>query len=69
MPSSFSPDPYVSNGRNRPHILAHLFGLDAIGRASREDRERRVMENHASISYQPQSVQPTELPASMVYGR
>ena len=62
MPSSFASDPYVPNGRNRPHILTHLFGLDALGRASREDRERREMENHASISYQQQSVQPSETP-------
>jgi hypothetical protein len=69
MPSSFTADPYVPKGRNRPHIISHLFGLDAIGRASREVRERRKNETHAAVSYQPQTAQPSELPASMVYGR
>jgi hypothetical protein len=70
MPSSFAADPYVSGRSGRPHILSHLFGLDAIGRGRREDRERRERENHAAISYQPQGQQPVvELPSSMVYGR
>ena len=68
MPSSFAPDTYTGKGRSRPHILTHLFGLDAIGRHGREDRERREQENHAAISYQPKNEQVSELPSSMVYG-
>jgi hypothetical protein len=56
-------------GHNRPHIISHLFGLDAIGRRGREERERRNREKHASISYQPHTGPVTELPASLVYGR
>jgi hypothetical protein len=69
MPTSYSTDPYVPKAHRRPHVITHLLGLDAIGERSRENRERRERENHASISYQSQSTQPSELPASMVYGR
>jgi hypothetical protein len=70
MPSSFAADPYVSNARSRPHILQHLFGLDALNSHKREEAERRERETHAAISYQPQtSTVVTELPTEMVYGR
>ena len=69
-PTSFAPDPYDPVGHNRPHILSHLFGLDAIGRHSREERERINREKHASIPYQSQPEQKVdELPSKMVYGR
>jgi hypothetical protein len=70
MPTSFAPDPYDPIGHNRPHILTHLFGLDALGHRSREERERRAREKHASISYDPLSQSRVgDLPAKMVYGR
>lgn len=71
MPSSYTaaPEPYLPPGRNRPHVLTHLFGLDAIGGRAREERLRREREAHAAISYQPRNEPVTELPASMVYGR
>jgi hypothetical protein len=69
MPSSYSAEPYAPSGRTRPHVLTHLFGLDALGRRGREERQRRDRETHAAISYQPQNEPITELPASMVYGR
>ena len=70
MPSSYSTEPYDPVGHNRPHILTHIFGLDAIGRHSREANDRRSREKHASIPYQPMSEQKVDdLPAKMVYGR
>jgi hypothetical protein len=69
MPSSYSNDPYLANDHNRPHVLSHLFGLDAIGHRSREERERRAREQHASIRYQPGNNPVVDLPSTMVYGR
>jgi hypothetical protein len=69
MPSSYAADPYVPHGRSRPHIIQHLFGLDALGQRKRQENERRERENHAAISYQPQNATVTELPTDMVYGR
>ena len=71
MPSNFNTEPYNPNGHNRPHILTHIFGLDAIGRHSREANARRKDEKHASIPYQALSDQKAveDLPARMVYGR
>jgi hypothetical protein len=68
LPSSLASDPYDPVGHNRPHVLTHLFGLDAVGRRGREARERRKREEHASISYQPVSETVHEVPASVVYG-
>ncbi len=68
-PSSFASEPYMPDEHNRPHIISHLFGLEAIGARSRAERERRARENHAAISYQPLNQQVQELPSSMVYGR
>jgi hypothetical protein len=59
---------YLPDDHRRPHILAHLFGLDALGAHYRRDRDRAEREDHAAISYQPQAGPVTELPASMVYG-
>jgi hypothetical protein len=67
--TSFNNDPYLPDHHNRPHIIRHLFGLDAIGARSREERERRLRESHAAISYQPLNAQVHDLPSSMVYGR
>jgi hypothetical protein len=67
--TSFNNDPYLTNQHNRPHIIRHLFGLDAIGARSREERERRLRESHAAISFQPLNEQIHDLPSSMVYGR
>lgn len=71
MPTSFNTEPYDGTGHNRPHVLSHVFGLDAIGRHSREAKARRRDEKHASIPYQPLSEQKAieDLPARMVYGR
>jgi hypothetical protein len=70
LPSSLSTDPYDPVGHNRPHVLTHLFGLDAIGHRRREERERRNREKHASIAYQPSASDAVhDVPASVVYGR
>jgi hypothetical protein len=69
LPSSYSNDPYLPNDHNRPHIVRHMFGLDAIGARGRADRERRARENHAMIRYQPETEAVSELPSKMVYGR
>lgn len=69
MPTGMASEAYLPARSGRPQILTHLFGLDGIGRRGREERERRERENHASISYQPQGQQVSELPSSMVYGR
>lgn len=69
MPASMAaPDPVKPNGSNRPRILSHLFGVSAIGRDFREERERRRGQEHASIRYDAQPQKVTELPASAVYG-
>jgi hypothetical protein len=65
MPTSFNPVPPQAG--NRPHVLQHLFGLDAIGSLSRREQERRAREKHASIAYDQKVPKVTELPASMVY--
>lgn len=63
-----SPTPVPGTTHNPPHIIRHLFGLDAIGKRSSEERERRAREKHAMIPYGPQSAQAvSDLPASMVY--
>lgn len=54
---------------NRPHVLSHLFGLSEIGKQRAEDRERRALENHASIQYGTAGQTVSELPAKMVYGK
>jgi len=69
LPTAFSNDPYVPDQHNRPHILSHMLGLDAIGHRSRVERERRERENHASIRYQPANEPVTDLPSTMVYGK
>jgi hypothetical protein len=70
MPTSFATEPYDPVGHNRPHILTHMLGLDAIGKRSREARERRAREKHASIPYQPLSEpRVDDLPAKLVYGK
>jgi hypothetical protein len=69
VPTSFTNDPYLPNEHNRPHIIRHLFGLDAIGARGREERERRQRESHAAISYQALNEPIHDLPSSMVYGR
>jgi hypothetical protein len=71
MPSGFNTEPYDPVGHNRPHIISHVFGLDAIGRHSREVKERREREKHASIPYRALSEQPAveDLPSKMVYGK
>jgi hypothetical protein len=66
-PTSFNPVP--PQGSNNPHILRHLFGLDAIGSAGRREAERRAREKHASIAYDQKEQKVTELPASMVYSK
>ena len=63
------PTPITSPPARSPHILGHMFGLTSLGREQREAWERRRRESHASISYDPQYQQITDLPASMVYGR
>jgi hypothetical protein len=69
LPSSLTTEPYVANSHSHPHVLRHMFGLDAIGARARAERERRARESHAAISYQPQNQPVSELPAAMVYGR
>jgi hypothetical protein len=67
MPTSFSPVAPQTSGR--PHILEHLFGVDAIGSRSRRENERRAREKHASIAYGQNEAKVTDLPASMVYSK
>jgi len=63
-----SPTPVPGTGHNHPHIIKHLFGLDAIGKRSAQERERREREKHAMIPYGPQQAQViTDLPANIVY--
>lgn len=63
-----SPTPLAPPTHNPPHIIRHLFGLDAIGHRSAEKLERMRREKHASIAYGPQNTGPvTDLPASLVY--
>jgi hypothetical protein len=71
MPTSFNTEPYDAVGHNRPHVLSHVFGLDAIGRHGREANARRKEEKHASIPYQSLSDQKVveDVPARVVYGR
>jgi hypothetical protein len=70
MPTSYATEPYDPVDHRRPHILTHMFGLDAIGKRSHEARERRAREKHASIPYGPLSESRVDdLPARMVYGR
>jgi hypothetical protein len=66
MPTSFNPVAPQSGGH--PHILTHLFGLDAIGSLSRDAQERRA-QKHASIAYDQKPSKVTEVPASMVYSQ
>ncbi|MDR3636840.1 MAG: hypothetical protein P4L84_23750 [Isosphaeraceae bacterium] len=63
-----SPTPVPGTTHNPPHVIRHLFGLDAIGRHTAEELERRHREKHASIAYGPQKAEPVvDLPASVVY--
>jgi len=64
-----APDPVKPLGSNRPRILSHLFGVSAIGRDYREERQRKRGQEHASIRYDNQPTQVKDLPASQVYGR
>jgi hypothetical protein len=69
--SAPAPDPISPHGSNRPHILAHLFGLSEIaeiGREYREEKQRKYGEKHASSRFDEQPQRITELPASKVYG-
>ena len=70
MPASVPPprDPIAPGAHNRPHVIRHLFGLDALGAHHRE-RVRKKGEAHASIAYDPQYQKVNEVPASVVYGR
>ncbi len=72
-PVPAAPTPSGAVGDNRPHILAHLFGISAMRRdlrESREARQERKREMHAATTYGPQDPSTvSELPASMVYGR
>jgi hypothetical protein len=51
---------------NRPHILAHLFGLDIFSHMI-HDREDRVLSRHAAIAYGSNNATVSDLPASVVY--
>ena len=68
MPTSVASDP-VPQPHNRPHILTHLFGLDAIGNERAEAKERKTRESHASIAYGATVAPVNDLPASVVYGK
>ncbi|MEO6807976.1 MAG: hypothetical protein ABI353_02560 [Isosphaeraceae bacterium] len=61
-----APTPVRPQPANRPHILAHLFGLET-GSISRARHERMKAE-HARIRYDDSERAVGELPASMVYG-
>lgn len=70
MTSSIAPSPVRPPGHNRPHVISHLLGIEAIGKRQRQARERAKEAHHASIPYGPQAEQVvTDLPASVVYGR
>jgi hypothetical protein len=55
-------------GHDRPHVIAHLFGIPKFGQVRREwaDKERQ---KHASIAYDQPEQAVTSLPASVVYGK
>jgi hypothetical protein len=60
---------FVSPPRHkRPHILSHLFGLDAFGHR-REMIEAERKSDHAALRYGQTNEAVTELPASLVYGQ
>ncbi len=64
-----APTPMDSQAR-RTSILGHLFGLDGIGRYGESRAARRAAEHAAIPMGAPAgAARPTELPASMVYGR
>jgi hypothetical protein len=53
-------------GRNRAHVISHLFGIPNFGKAWR-DRSDKERQKHAAISYDQPNPTVTELPASLVY--
>ncbi len=70
MPSAMPPAQTAlgTPGHERPHIIAHVFGLRSPGTLSRKraDAERQ---KHAAIAYGSNNLPVTELPASVVYGK
>jgi hypothetical protein len=69
VPTSVPPGQIALMGppSNRPHIIRHLLGLDALGKLHR-DAEAKERQKHASIAYDQPKERVTELPKSMVYG-
>jgi hypothetical protein len=63
-----APEIIAPSRHKRPHVLTHLFGLDALA-AGHHARVAKRESAHASIAYGPLDQHLTELPASMVYGR
>jgi hypothetical protein len=64
--TSVAPTPIGGPGHNRPHIIEHVLGISAIGRNSREARERKSRETHAAIPYGAPTEPVVDLPASTV---
>ncbi|HWE38927.1 MAG TPA: hypothetical protein VG406_20430 [Isosphaeraceae bacterium] len=59
-----SPPLYASPGGEHPGMISRLFGF----RLFSARREQRMRDAHAAIAYGPAGV-PSELPATMVFGR
>jgi hypothetical protein len=55
-------------GHRRPHVLARALGLSGRNRWS-EAMQAQKRSDHAAISYGPSGQPPSEIPASMVFGR
>jgi hypothetical protein len=69
VPTNMAPPQMALMGppSNRPHVIRHLLGLDALGK-HRRDAEAKDRQKHASIAYDQPNQPITELPKSMVYG-
>jgi hypothetical protein len=68
VPSSLPPAQVAlpNPGRDRPHVISHLFGIPRFGEHWRA-YEDKMRERHASIAYGQPDRPVTELPASVVY--
>ncbi len=62
--------PFLPPSRpTRVPVISHLLGFGDIGKERREAKARAKMESHASIAYGPNGEAPTDVPASVVFGK
>lgn len=70
MPGTIPPPQSPMGGAHRrPSVLGHLFGLDGFGHMGDARRERRLSAHAATRVGNVALNPPSEVPASMVYGR